>query len=90
MIDKNKFIDLYSKSINKMIYDINKETELKVDYLIRKVIDKPIKGEITERKLKLRGITSIEYRDTRSIGIIQNGEIIYFVDVPKDYKLKKK
>ena len=80
MEQKNRMLDLVCEFALKQMSAKEKLLEIEVDYLLRNVIDKPIKGKITKGKLRWRGIDAIVYNYINEpIGIRQRGNIIKFV-----------
>lgn len=75
--------------LDNIIKDNFNNIALSVDYLLRHIIEKPIKGEVTKGKLRVRGITALVYNRYGCIGIMQHGKIVSFVKVPNGYKIYK-
>ena len=80
MGQKNDIQNIIYKMLGKHINAYYDKLERDIEFLLRNVIDKPIKGKITKGKLRWRGIDAIVYNYINEpIGIRQRGNIIKFV-----------
>ena len=80
MIQKNDLLNALYKEVDNQLSSYLNSLEKEIEYLLRNVIDKPIKGEITKGKLRWRGINTIVYQHDIPIGIMQRGNVIRFVE----------
>ena len=81
-----------SDEIHEKIAEQYKELDLRIEYALRNKIDKPIKGEITKGKLKLRGIRIGVFHYDGDVGyaLLQRGAIVPFDFVDdKQYQIWK-
>lgn len=77
---KNNYNDMVGEYIKKRIEIENSQAE----YILRKYIDNPIKGEITKYKLQQRGIKNVAFGPMHEfIGIVQRENLI----TPDGYKI---
>lgn len=67
--------DLSSDYENHIIERAKKIDE-EIECILRNKIKRPIKGKITKRKLRARGITRLAYYKCKFIGVIQRGKVI--------------
>jgi hypothetical protein len=80
-MEQNDLLNAWYKEVDNQLSSYLDSLENEIEYLLRNVIDKPIKGEITKGKLRWRGITSIVFgHEGFAIGIMQRGNIIRFVE----------
>ena len=80
MEQKNDLLDAWYKEVENQLSSYLDSLENEIEYLLRNVIDKPIKGEITKGKLRWRGINIIVYQHDIPIGIMQRDKVIRFVE----------
>lgn len=80
MENKNDLLNAWYEEVENQLSSYLDSLENEIKYLLRNVIDKPIKGEITKGKLRWRGINTIVYQYGIPIGIMQRGNVIRFVE----------
>ncbi len=83
-MEQNDLLNAWYKEVDNQLSSYLDSLENEIEYLLRNVIDKPIKGEITKGKLRWRGINTIVYNYMNEpIGIKQRGKLILFIDKEK-------